>query len=392
MKILQLLLALLFTVTLSAQDRKIEFRDLTFDEALAAAKKESKPIFMDCYTVWCGPCKWMSANIFTNNTVADYYNENFVCVKFDMEKGEGLDIAKEFGIRAYPTLIFVNGERQLVMKTIGANQEIEPYIEMGENARSEEYNLVALAENVGKKRDNAEFMAKYFEIMSGADMVEPSEVTRYFSSIPKSEWTTEENVNIIVSVVEDIKSDVFQDVLARTDAYREVNPIIDRYVDYMVRNALMSKLYSRDPNARKEYDALYAEVESWDFDGKEAVLFSVESARLKRQSPEEYLAYCVDNVETYIWENAGELNNVAWYFFENTTEKEYLEEAEKWAAQAVELSPEHHILDTYGNLLFANGKYEQALEIELAALDKAKEEGADTSSYEEVIAKIKASL
>ncbi|MDZ7846006.1 MAG: thioredoxin family protein [Owenweeksia sp.] len=64
----------------------MESRHSSSNEALQAAEEEGKPIFMDCYTTWCGPCKWMSANIFTQQEVGDYYNENYVCVKFDMEK------------------------------------------------------------------------------------------------------------------------------------------------------------------------------------------------------------------------------------------------------------------------------------------------------------------
>lgn len=390
---MKLLAAVFLTIALNAQDRQIEFRHLTFDDALAASADENKPIFMDCFTVWCGPCKWMSANIFTQNEVADYFNENFVCVKFDMEKGEGIDIAKEFSIRAYPTLIFVNSERQLVMKSVGASRENAHYIELGNNAKSDQYNLVALADNVADNRDNAAYMSKYFTIMSGADMVDQEEVEIYFAGIPKDEWSSEENFEIIMSVVEDIEGDVFQDVIQNGDKYRKENgEIVDQFVSYKVQNALMSKLYSRGPEAEAEYEALLAKVETWNFEGKEIVVFSVESARQQRKSPEAYMEYCASKVETYVWDDANQLNNIAWFFFENTDDAEYLAKAEKWASRAVELDPQHHVLDTYGNLLLANKKYEKALEIETEALEKAKAEGADTSSYEEVIAQIKAAL
>lgn len=98
-----LALALVFSFGLQAQ--KIEFRDISFKEGLQAAADEGKPVFIDCFTTWCGPCKWMSANIFTDPAVAEYYNENYICLKIDMEKGEGLDIAKNYKIRAYPTLL-----------------------------------------------------------------------------------------------------------------------------------------------------------------------------------------------------------------------------------------------------------------------------------------------
>ena len=41
-----------------------QFRELTFEQALAAAKEEGKLVFVDCYTSWCGPCKDMAENVF----------------------------------------------------------------------------------------------------------------------------------------------------------------------------------------------------------------------------------------------------------------------------------------------------------------------------------------
>ncbi len=389
-----LLFAIFFSVTLLAQDRSINFKDYTFYEALEASAKENKPIFMDCYAVWCGPCKWMSANIFTLNEVADYYNENFICVKFDMEKGEGIDLAKEFGIRAYPTLIFVNADRELIMKSIGASQEKEAYITLGGNALSDEFNLIALSENVAENREDAAYMSKYFEIMSGAGMADDEEVRIYFSKIPKEEWGTKDNWKIILAVVDDVNSDVFQDVLNDTEKYRKENgEQVDQYITYNIQNALGTLLYSRAPNANQDYLALLEKVKTWNFEGKDGVIFLVESTRLKKDDQQAYMQFCVDNVENAIWNNANQLNSIAWYFFENTEESEYLVAAEKWAARAVELEPKSHaILDTYANLLMANGKYKQALETETRALDLAKATDADISSYMEVIEQIKSKM
>ena len=67
----------------------VNFEHITFDEALAKAKAENKLVFMDCYTSWCGPCKYMSETIFPQEKAGEFFNPKFVCVKFDMEKGEG---------------------------------------------------------------------------------------------------------------------------------------------------------------------------------------------------------------------------------------------------------------------------------------------------------------
>lgn len=389
MKTLPLLLIFAFSINLVAQDRHIEFRDLSFSEALEASAQENKPIFMDCYTTWCGPCKWMAANIFTENEVADFYNENFVCVKFDMEKGEGLEIAKEFEIRAYPTLLFVNADRQLVMKQIGAPRETKPYISLGQNAKSDTYNLIALAENVDENRNDASYMAKYFTVMAAADMVDQEEVEQYFSRIPKEEWLSAENVEIMSSIEHDIESPIFQDLVDRSDDYIAVDSTLKEVIGYSIVSALLNEATSRKETAEEDYSALLNKVKSWEFPGKGPALFMVESRVAQRQGSEAYIEYCLEKVKPNVWDNANELNSVAWYFFKNTDEPEHLISAEKWAERAVTLEPSHHILDTYANLLFKNGKNEKALKIGKQALDVAQAEGADTQAYEELIATIK---
>ena len=92
-----LLLGLLAWSASMAQEG-VNFRDITFEEALKQAKSENKLVFMDCYTSWCGPCKNMADKVFPQKAAGDYFNPRFVCVKYDMEKGAGVELAKKFEI------------------------------------------------------------------------------------------------------------------------------------------------------------------------------------------------------------------------------------------------------------------------------------------------------
>ena len=85
----------------------VEFRDLTFGQALEQARTENKLVFMDCYTSWCGPCKNMLKNVFTLPEAGEFMNAHFVCVKYDMEKGEGIGLKKQFAVRAFPTFFII---------------------------------------------------------------------------------------------------------------------------------------------------------------------------------------------------------------------------------------------------------------------------------------------
>ena len=113
---------LLLGGSIIAQDRSIRFETLSFQEALDKAKAGNRLLFVDCYTAWCGPCKMLAKDVFTKNEVADYFNEHFVSLKVDCEKGEGPELAKRFGVNSYPTLLFINGEGKVVNKILGASR------------------------------------------------------------------------------------------------------------------------------------------------------------------------------------------------------------------------------------------------------------------------------
>jgi len=121
MKYLLIVGVLMTSWTVQAQDRSIRFEEGSYQEVLAKAKKENKLLFIDCYTSWCGPCKMLARDVFTNNEVADYFNEHFISLKVDCEKGEGPQLRERFGVSSYPTLLFIDGSGKMVNKILGAS-------------------------------------------------------------------------------------------------------------------------------------------------------------------------------------------------------------------------------------------------------------------------------
>lgn len=128
------LIGLSFVNAPSSSSEGINFEDISFEEALKKAKKEKKLIFVDAYAVWCGPCKWMEANTFQEKEVGEAFNEKFINLKIDMEKGEGPELARKYNVRAYPTMFLIDGEGEVVKRILGAKKkdqllsEVEEYI------------------------------------------------------------------------------------------------------------------------------------------------------------------------------------------------------------------------------------------------------------------------
>lgn len=111
----------------------INFFQGTWAEALAAAKKQKKLIFVDAYAVWCGPCKYMSNNVFPDKAVGEFFNKNFINYKFDMEKGEGPEFARKYQVGAYPTLLFIDAAGEVTYRQMGA-RDVPGFIKLGEEA------------------------------------------------------------------------------------------------------------------------------------------------------------------------------------------------------------------------------------------------------------------
>lgn len=104
---------------LKAEEKGIQFIEQDWSKALAQAKEQKKLVFLDIYATWCGPCKMLKKNTFTDEKVANFFNEHFINVSVDGEQSVGLELTRKYAIEGYPTLIVTDAEGKPVLYSVG---------------------------------------------------------------------------------------------------------------------------------------------------------------------------------------------------------------------------------------------------------------------------------
>lgn len=171
--------------------QNIDFEEKPFKEILEKAKKENKLIFLDAYASWCGPCKLMEKNIFTKPEVSTYYNFTFINAHFDMEKGEGKAIAARYGVRSFPTFLFINGDGEVVYKGMGYLPEAL-FIALGKEANSIGKGGSA-KEKFAKGEKEPAFLMNTIKMNANTDPDFAKKVTeRYFEVRKQGDYSEEE--------------------------------------------------------------------------------------------------------------------------------------------------------------------------------------------------------
>src|SRR3989344_3590459 len=219
-----------------AQNRSINFEKESFENIKKEAKNTNKLIFMDGYTTWCGPCKWMDKNVFTNDTVADFYNKNFLNIKMDMESEEGKKIMELFAVKAFPTFLYTNAEGKLIHQGVGSHNSGE-FIDLGKEALNPETQIAAFNEKYEKGDRDSEFIYKYIKKLAWASMDYKDISEEHFKTQKEEELTSRINWNLLF--------------------INEYNVDIDsKPFNYLIKNKIkFDKIYTADSVDNKIFNA-----------------------------------------------------------------------------------------------------------------------------------------
>lgn len=371
-KIILSLVALLVFGNVFSQG--INFEHSTFNEAMAKAKKENKVVFMDCYTTWCGPCKNLAKNIFTQKEVGDFFNKNFVNVKMDMESEEGKPLSKKYQVKAYPTLLWLDADGNIQHSIVGGCDG-KGLIEAATLALDSQNNWSSLDEQFKAGERSPEFMQKYILKSSEANIDVKEAVHIYFSGKKSEDLINAMDAKIIVKAVKSTKSPIYSFVLKNKSKFYAVAE--KREINHFLRQTMMGEMGAIAKGGDMEaLNVKMEELSQLDELGVEVVAYA-KMMMLRNDTDRVKFAQAVHAYAMkYEYDNAGNLSHYAGSLLRSkeAPAKETLLIALEMLKRSIELDVNCKSIDMYAFLLNVLGQNEDAIVQAKKAMELATED------------------
>jgi len=382
----------LFSAVAAFAQEAIQFQDLPFKDLIAKAKKEKKIVFLDAYTSWCGPCKMMERNVFTQKTVGDYFNANFVNARFDMEKGEGRDIAARYGVRSYPTYLFLNGDGELVSQNFGY-MEAGLFVTMAQDVNSPNNKKGSLKERFAKGEKDPEFLINIMKLNSSSDYAFAKQASeRYFENRKKTEEFTKDDVGLLLYFLKSTEDKNYKTFVERkADIIRFLPEETYKEFDNQIKLGKIVE-QSIDPKSRKINDDYFMK-NAEPLVGKHEAEIKLNQTKLsyyeQNSDFQEYekaaLAY-YKNPEAF---EPNELLKAAWLFSEHIKTPSSLKKAVEWAEKSVMRSETSENTYILARLYFLTGNKETAKTYAEMSKNIAAQSQKDSTLADELLKQLK---
>jgi thiol-disulfide isomerase/thioredoxin len=392
---MQKLLPLLALLTsLAAPAQGILFQETTLESVLQSAEKTGRFAFVDVYATWCGPCKRMDAEVFSRKEVGNFMNPLFVNARFNGETSEGMAVVNRYGIRSYPTLLFLmpDGTEKKRMS------DTSP-VELMENAKtvvtSEAYGRIYLGyEQLWNDGDRTpEVVIPFLKIRKLYGVSNEQIINTYLSDLHKDSLHLPQTEKTVVIGTNETTGKGFEYLIAHSSSNRcamRMDALMAQMADQIVaeknKRAIDDYLDLLDKVAKAPWEAALKKGEfqaRYLLETKQKGEFQVHAAAFAQKNLLPNLTAEVlstDSVRYTTHQRA--LENLGWQYGEYVKNKDALQSAYQWLETMNQVQPsmlglgyQAIIAEKLGNDALSCQKLE-------ATIALAKAQNGNTESWE----------
>lgn len=374
---------------MSFSQQSIKFEDSDFATILAKAKTEKKLVFLDAYAAWCGPCKLMEKNVFTDKTVSDFYNQNFINAHFDMEKGEGPSLAAKYGIRSYPTLLFLNGEGEIVGKELGYMQT-QQFLELGKKNNNPNLVNTNLKDEFLKGKLDQPALLNFINLYASKDPILAKQASEKYFANKKDKTFSGEEVNALLNFTQSVDDKNYKVFLANKGGIVEL--LTEKnYTQFDNYLKLMKLVTSATDEKTKTIDDAKILKEGEGLFPKDELEKSLNLYKLNYYSAHDnFPAYEKTALEYY--KNPDDFNNTellaaASTIAEKSKDVKSFQAAARWTEKVVMAQESYDSTSILATLYDKLGKKDEAKMFAGMAANFAKEENKDATKMTEILHK-----
>ena len=423
----------------------ITFFKGSWKDVLAEAKKQNKPVFVDIYTTWCGPCKLMAKQAFPDPKVGEKFNANFISYQIDAEKGEGIDVAKKYAVNAYPTSLYVSASGDLIHRAIGYGgiKGMMDEADKAIDAAKDPNPLSVMDKQYESGKREPDFLASYLQKRAKVGMPNGEALEAYLKMVPEDQWSADKNMDVITGNLTTANSKGFDFLVnklpsikmtsagrnammgmqkaTQNDFKQAVEQKDESQLDQVIRrNEQMAGLFRPQTDEMKQQAAngyrmrFYQATKNTDKyrplaqaeatklmttpmdsvkakDGKAYKQFQMQTANAPDsvKNSDNFKKYTEQMKTAETGQMAMKLNNLAWTYYQTMTDSKDLNQALTWSAKALEYDRKAGYLDTYAHLLSKLGRKDEAIKMQQEAIAKTKAAGEDSAELEKGLAEMK---
>jgi thioredoxin-related protein len=387
-----LVLFLILNATVVFSQTQTLFADKKYDETLALAKDEKKPLVIMFYATWCPHCTKMKNEIFTDSTVVAFYRKNFVCMAVDATSAYGEELKtkfqNKFRVNNFPTFVFLDSDETLLYCTSGELKK-DTFISEGNDVLLPENQIPNVKKAFYDDFSNADKCLKYLTTIRKAGIDATAITQKYLSSKTEEEKFTEINWKVFAYGINNFDTDEFRFVVKNKDVFgKVVSPKrVEKKIVYTISETLKGFVDKVDTI---NYEKKRLVAESFQIRKIDSLLYRFDLEMVSKTSnSKKYQKITSDNVEKFSWNDNVLLYDICDTYFQTVNDKKGLLQAAEWSKHLLSLgeSMDKYVLTT--KLFIKLKDYKQALLFAQKGKILADNLGFKTDEINTLLAEIK---